>query len=181
MMYSFTCPDHGRLVVDLALGRLDNAASDRADDVSRQCPECSGWWRREIGDSSAAVDVGVADAFAAFVPPVASRRPVWLRLAAVAVVVLACGLGWELRHASSGSQATSSESLIVVGQVGPIPDVNHDGRQDAADILAALRAEVPSAEGPISRDVPTVVNKDGSILHGDGMETGSLSGWTSHT
>lgn len=180
MMYSFTCPDHGRLVVDLALGRLDSADSERADDVSRRCPDCSSWWRREIGDASAAVDVGVAEAFAAFVPPVASRRPVWLRLAAVAVVVLACGLGWELRHASSGSQPTSSESLIVVGQVGPIPDVNRDGRQDASDILAALQAEKPSTERPVSRDIPTVV-KDGSTLHGDGMETGSLSGWSSHT
>jgi hypothetical protein len=90
-MKAFDCPDHGHLVPDLALGRLDDQGAEKAESARKNCAVCSSWWDETFSNSAvAAIDAEVWDVFRAFEPPRRRRRG-WLAAAAAAVLVIGAG------------------------------------------------------------------------------------------
>ncbi len=142
-----SCPAHGRLVEQLALGLLDDAASARAEDALATCPHCSSWWGETFsGPAFAAVDdaVGVGLA-AASVPPRHRLARWWLAAAAALILALAGTVTWNL----SSAPAAPPCCIATVAQEAfqPVPtngsDVNQDGQVDASDLALALTGRVP--------------------------------------
>jgi len=78
-MIAPNCPDHGSLVLDLALGRLEDERAGEAERVRDSCPSCNAWWRDRLsGGAVAEVDQAVAKAFEAFRPSGRRRSRLWL-------------------------------------------------------------------------------------------------------
>lgn len=87
------CQDHGRLVLDLALGRLDDDRARVAERARQTCPSCRSWWEDSLeGEPAVEVDRAVAEAFASFEAPRnlhrSSHQRLWLAAAAVFVVAV---------------------------------------------------------------------------------------------
>jgi hypothetical protein len=163
MMRAPTCPDHGRLVLDLALGRLDDRSAAEAEAVRLSCPICAGWWRSEIEAATAvAVDQAVGSVFAAFQPPARSRVTRWLPVAAAAALAAGAGVLWYQHGAVQTSMATAPPSPLA--QESFEGDRDGDGVVGLEDLGLAVHVET-------SHDV----------IFADTLEDGELAGWTSHT
>jgi hypothetical protein len=158
MMKAPACPEHERLVLDLAQGRLDDAAAAEADAVRTGCPVCSAWWREELeGDLAATLDTAVEQAFDQFTP--ARRRiPAWMPAAAAAVVAVGAGVLWY----GSGDVAVDGTSTVV--QESFDGDLDGDGTVDPSDLGFA----VYQAGGD-------------EAIFADSLDAGDLSDWTSNT
>jgi len=158
------CPDHSRLVLDLALGRLEDEAAVEAEAARVSCAVCSAWWRSELeGGSAARLDSVLESAFAAFVPP--ARRSVarWLPAAAAATLVAGTGLLWY-SHRQAPPPAVDQESPSVVALENFDGDRDGDGTVGIEDLGFAVRVE--NSGGPI---------------FADGLESGNLADWNPHT
>jgi hypothetical protein len=138
------CPGHGKLVLDLALGRLEGARALDAEAARIGCPSCGVWWSECLaGTEARLVDDAVEKAFVEFhAPSGTARRAV---VAAAAILVLAAGLGllWLVqRGAPSTPRPTPGEVVewLYAGDRGDATDLTGDGRVDAGDLAAALRA-----------------------------------------
>ena len=164
-MRSPDCPTHGRLVLDLALGRLEDEAAAEAEHARTSCAACSAWWRTELeGDSAARLDSVLESAFAAFVPPV--RRPVsrWLPAAAAATLVAGAGLLWYQDRDKAVQPAISQTSPTTVALENFDCDRDGDGTVGIEDLGFAVRVE-----------------HSGGPIFADGLESGDLDDWTPHT
>lgn len=83
-----SCPTHDRLLLDLALGRLDDRQADRAEAVRSTCPVCRQWWKRTFSsDAARSVEAAVSAALDSVELP--RRHHAWRWLAAAAAVVIA--------------------------------------------------------------------------------------------
>jgi len=109
-----TCVEHGRSVLDLALGLLDDDRAATAEHALTECPACRSWWREQL-EGESAVDDAVAEAFAGFQAPRQiveaprrSYRQPWLAAAAVAA---ACVAGfWALEEQSAVEPAATARA-----------------------------------------------------------------------
>jgi hypothetical protein len=147
-MRRLTCSAHDRLVWDLALGRLSDAAAEDAEQVRATCPTCGAWWREELeGDGAAAVELEAGAAFARFSPPHRQVVPWWLAAAAILVLALAGGLLWHTGEPAAQAQPPCCVAEVVQGafQAGPglDGDLNRDGQVDAQDLALSLQGRGP--------------------------------------
>jgi hypothetical protein len=151
-----SCPNHGRLVLDLAQGRLDDSSAAEAETVRSTCPECSEWWRNELeGDLSNRIDRSVEAAFESFRPATHRRRSIWMPAAAAAALVVGGGLLWH--SIDQGARHTVARESFD-------GDVDNDGVVTPSDLGFTVHTE-PASE---------------AIFDGN-LDSGDLSGWTSKT
>jgi hypothetical protein len=163
MMRAPACPDHGRLVLDLALGRLDDRSAVAAEAIRLSCPECAGWWRSELeGAAASAVDQAVGSAFAAFQPPASSRVARWLPVAAAATLAAGAGLLWYHHGAVPASVATAPPI--------PLAQESFEGDRDGNGVV-----------GLEDLGFAVHVEKSRDVIFADTLEDGKLAGWTPHT
>jgi len=162
-MHAPACPDHGRLMLDLALGRLDDRSAVEAEAVRLACPTCAGWWRSELeGAAASAVDQAVGSAFASFQPPASSRVARWLPVAAAATLAAGAGLLWHQHGALQSPGSTAPPS--------PLAQESFDGDRDGNGVVGledlGFTVEVQQPRGAIFADT---------------LDGGNLAGWTPHT
>jgi hypothetical protein len=138
-MRRLACSAHDRMVWDLALGRLSDAAAEAAEQARATCPTCAAWWREELeGDAVAAVELAVGAELARFSPPRRHALPWWL--AAAAVLVLALALGMLTR----GKPAATAQPPCCVAQV--VQDAFQPNAQvDAQDLARMLQGKAAKA------------------------------------
>ena len=162
-MHAPACPDHGRLVLDLALGRLDDRTAVEAEAVRLACPACAGWWRSELeGAAASAVDQAVASTFAAFQPPAARRTARWLPVAAAAALAAGAGLLWYQHGAVSPPGSTTAP--------GPLAHESFDGDRDGDGVV-----------GLDDIGYKVVVEQPREAIFADTLDGGDLAGWTPQT
>jgi hypothetical protein len=163
MMRAPHCPDHDRLVLDLALGRLEDAPAAAAEQVRESCPICSAWWRTELeGPAAAALDPVVNASIAAFEPPARRRVLRWLPVAAAATLAVAAGLLWQQHRAQPPVLTHADPAEVTVENFDGDRDGN--GVVDVADLGFAVHVE-----------------RTGSAIFTDSLDDGQLTGWTPHT
>jgi hypothetical protein len=130
------CPDHGRLVLELAFGRLDDVHAAEAESVRSSCPVCSAWWNDVFsGGEAATIDAAVSTAFESF-EPARPRSPVWLAAAAAAITIG----GAVVWYTMSPDPPTTRDLVqkVFEGVHTPDHDVNGDGITDASDLATLL-------------------------------------------
>jgi len=173
------CPDHGPLILELALGRLDDAEAVRAEQVRSHCDSCRQWWMENLqGEAAATVDAAVGEVFSSFDVPRRRRSQVWWVAAAAAVVVLSVGLTWHL-----GPSGTAVDTpRAATAEVPTAADESISGFDfELGDFgstqLRTARAdtEVPSPTREAARDDPAQ-----AVFTGD-FESGTLGVWTPNT
>ena len=158
MMRIPSCPEHGRLVLDLALGRLDDQAGAEAESVRTSCPECAAWWRAELeGEVATRLDRSVETVFESFSPS-RRRRPAWMPVAAAAALAVTGGLVW---YGNGNLNESHQQTLAQESFDG---DLDSDGVVDPADLGFTLHVESASE----------------AIFDGD-LDNGDLTGWNSST
>jgi hypothetical protein len=161
------CPKHGNLVLELARGRLDDREAMRAEQARVGCGHCAGWWNRSFGDNSLSViDTVVGDVFSGWAPP-ARRRQAWL--AAAAAAVLAVGLGTATLMWRDGQVSRSGASAAAtVGDVVSVMDFEEPMAHETITVadVASHEADEPDGEAAVFES---------------GLETGDLSGWSTHS
>jgi hypothetical protein len=158
------CPDHGRLVLDLALGRLEDGPAAQAERIRGACPVCSAWWQTELeGPAATELDAVLESSFASFAPPARRRVARWLPVAAAATLAAGAGLLWHhehrvqravMTHATQGSAAVETFD----------GDRDGNGVVDVAD--TGFTVHVTGA---------------GQAIFNDSLDDGQLTGWTPHT
>jgi hypothetical protein len=169
MMRIPNCPDHGRLVLNLAQGRLDDRDAAEAEAVRTSCPACAEWWSEQFdGEPAASIDAAVERAFSD-VRPSRRRLPAWLPAAAAAVLVAGAAALWY-----AGDRVTAQRPRHeAVVQEGFDSDLNGDGTVDTSDIGFTVHVEGSPSEAPSG--------STGEVIFADSLDGGELSGWTSST
>lgn len=165
------------MVRDLALGKLDDESALRADEALAACTVCSRWWDETFaGDAFAEVDEAVAGAVAAFAPPRATRRVATGFLAAAATLVIGLGIATVTRHTPAPVPTVSDEIAASVGtSAGTLV-----AAMDFESGLADLQPHVEVVSRPATPPAPLETAKD-AVVNAVSMETGDLSGWSSHS
>jgi hypothetical protein len=169
MMRLPDCPDHGRLVLDLAQGRLDDRAAVEAEAVRSSCQRCSQWWTEQLeGTLAVSIDAAVDRALREF-RPARRRLPAWLPAAAAAALVAGAAVLW---YGGDGvtPDAPIQEALV---QESFDSDLNGDGRVDASDMGFTVHVEKSPGEAPSGAS--------GEVIFADNLDSGDLDGWTSGT
>ena len=189
MMIAPSCPDHDRLVLDLALGRLDDEAAAEADAVIESCAVCGAWWRERFeGATADGVDEVVASTLGELRLPARRRSHRWLAAAAVAVMVFGASALWLTRETGTAApervEVTAIQSIdFEDAELQPLAiaaSADLDERQvtqQAAFSPAPVRAEeIRIAEAP---PIDAEINPE--PLFNGGFESGDLTGWGSGT
>lgn len=162
-----SCPDHENLVLELARGLLDDREALRAETVRRDCAHCEAWWSETFDrEAMAAVSSAVSESFSSFRAPT-QRRRVWLAAAAAAVLAVALG-STSVFWRNVGNQ-----------QAGPAPAQSSPAvlsNWDFEDGIVAFQ-ESPAADVP----TPGTERVGDSAVFTSGLESGDLSGWSSHS
>lgn len=196
-MYPPSCPDHGRLVLDLALGRLDDDLAVDAEHALETCPGCRSWWHEHLeGDAAEAVDGAVATAFAGLELP-ARRRGSWLAAAAVIVMTVGVGALWLTPDRAAPDRVATRQAVTIQALDFETPD--------ALDGLALVDIAIPDPDPepvpaePSSRLIPAAavtaaptriadtapaevaVTESPELLFAGGFETGDLGAWVPKT
>jgi hypothetical protein len=160
------CPDHGRTVLDLARGRLDDVRAVEAEQVLESCPLCRAWWRENLeGTAADLVDEAVEQSFAAFQPPRRRRIAVWMPAAAAVLLMVGAGLLWN----SGEPDPVSADQFIGNGELVRESfdgDTDGDGVVGISDLGFVLGADELHADQPI---------------FDDSVDSGDLSNWSSRT
>ena len=157
------CPDHEHLVLDLALGRLDDRSAAEAEAVRLSCPSCAGWWRSELEAATfVAVDLAVGSVFAAFQPPARSRVTRWLPVAAAAALAAGAGVLWY-QHGAVQSPGSTTPA-------GPLAQESFDGDRDGDGVI-----------GIEDLGFTVKVEQAREAIFADTLDGGELAGWTPHT
>lgn len=189
-MHSPNCPDHGRLVLDLALGRLDDAAAIEAENVGASCPVCRAWWQGQFeGGAAEVVDEAVAAAFAGLRLPARRRGFRWMAAAAAVVVALAVGTIWV-------SQSTTPVAETPASRMAAIRTITFEPSEAAgafalieapdpepADLMQAVVREASSGAPVVAEAVQAEVaaERPAGILFAGGFESGRLEDWVPKT
>ena len=161
------CPDHRNLVHELACGLLDDRDALRAETVRRDCVHCTAWWSATFHtDAVAVVNDAVAGSFSNFRAPARSRRT-WIAAAAAAVLVVGLGTTTLLWRDAEDRQAGP-----VAAAPGPAVLSSWDFEDGVTPLQASPAADVPT---------PSIESVgDPAVFTGD-LESGDLSGWSSHS
>jgi hypothetical protein len=197
MMISPNCPEHDRLVLDLALGRLDDESAAEAEAASETCPVCRTWWQTELGgENTALVDDAVASVFDDLELPDRRRGHGWLALAAAAVMALGAATLWlvqspatqgpravepvvDERVATIASMDFEAPSAVVALTSGPVEDASRsvdpvqigDPRVDTQRLVTD---EIVPADA-VSGHAPVAVESE--PLFAGRFESGDLGEW----
>jgi hypothetical protein len=190
MMNSPNCPDHGRLVLDLALGRLDDAAAFEAESISESCPVCREWWQEQFGsDSAAVVDEAVSVTFSDLQLPARRRGYGWMAAAAAVVMSLGVGTIWVL-------QGTSSMDEVAAPRVASIQTISFEPSDATAEFVLIEAPDPepvavgrPAAQEPLVEEIliaeaapaEVAVDRPSDALFAGGFESGDLGTWVPTT
>jgi len=161
------CPDHGDLMLELALGRLDEGDGVRAEALRATCAGCRQWWESTFDEPSlAAVDAAVVKAFAGFRAP-RRLRSGWWTAAAAALLVLAIGSA-SLLWRAEGTTTIASQ-----------PSATSDTVLSAWDFE---NGALTAAAAPAGREVIVQSSGDaeGAVFTND-LESGDLASWSFHS
>jgi len=154
------CPDHGRLVLDLAQGQLDEICAAQAEAIRSSCPVCSAWWHAELeGELAVSLDGVVAQAFDQF-QPARRRLPAWMPAAAAAALAVGAGALWY----GPGNVPVMETAHPTLAQESFDGDLDGNGTIDASDLGFAVHG-----------------NQGQEAIFTDSLDTGDLSDWTSET
>ena len=189
-MISPNCPEHGRLVLDLALGRLEDDAAARAEAVSETCPICRAWWQQQFGGAvTEAVDDAVAATFSDLQLPARRRNHGWM--AAAAAIVMAFGVGtlWVSQRATKADDVAAPRVASIQTLDFEIPDTVGEFATievpdpDPAPVVRAVFPRVIVDETVIAESSPTVVavEESSKVLFAGSFETGDLGAWVPKT
>ena len=189
-MNSPNCPDHGRLVLDLALGRLDDAAAFEAESISESCPVCREWWREQFSsDAAAVVDEAVAVTFSDLQLPARRRGYGWMAAAAAVVMTLGVGTIWV-------SQGKGSMDEVAAPRVASIQTITFEPSYEPAEFVLIeapdpdpVPVERPAALEPLAEEIliataspaEVVVGHPSDALFVGGFESGGLEDWVPTT
>jgi len=189
-MNSPNCPDHGRLVLDLALGRLDDAAALEAESISESCPVCREWWQEQFSsDAAAVVDEAVAVTFSNLQLPARRRGYGWMAAAAALVMTLGVGTIWV-------SQGKGSMDEVAAPRVASIQTLTFEPSDATAEFVLIgapdpepVPVERPAALEPLVEEIviaaaspaEVVVARPSEVLFAGGFESGGLEGWVPTT
>jgi hypothetical protein len=166
------CPEHGRLVLDLARGRLDDVRASDAERVLDTCPVCSAWWSTHLeGHVADAVDQAVDRSFAAFSPPQRRRVSGWMPAAAAVLLLVGAGLLWSPgdRAPAPADHPTGSFDVARESFDG---DIDGDGIVGVSDLGLRMGSEPTPKKQPRS---------DKQSIFDDGVDSGDLANWSSRT
>jgi hypothetical protein len=197
MMMSPNCPDHGRLVADLALGRLDDADALRAEELRESCADCRRWWQQQFsGEAHDRVDDVVASALAGLRLPARRRGHGWMALAAAVIMAFGATSLWLIQRPVQPGPVINDRDSTPIERVATIRTLDFESADDEMLVVhsAAEPAEEPVAERAVSHppvvDVEpvaliaqtalpppeTTADKPEALFSGD-FESGDLSDW----
>ncbi|MCU0302909.1 MAG: hypothetical protein MUC56_02470 [Thermoanaerobaculales bacterium] len=193
-----SCPDHGRLALDLALGRLDDQAALEAERALGSCPHCRAWWGDRLeGEAVAMVDEAVAAALAGLRLPGRRRGHGWVALAAALVMAIGATTLWLARRPVVGPASPETPVRVAVITTfdfeAPATTPAERGPALAGEPGAAEPVFVPTGPrstvadpGPATGEAlpeaaaaPPVVETE--PLFAAGFESGDLGGWVPST
>lgn len=164
------CPDHGQVMLDLALGNLQGCEAERAESLLDECPICRQWWVSALeGDSASDLARVVEQVFASFQAVERRKRVGWMPLAAAALIALAVALVLQTRPPSAPDDpgTHSDQAVLFVESFEPATV----GSTEDNPALVSLQFETTSP-APVPED-------DSAVIAGENLETGDLAGWSS--
>lgn len=133
------CPEHGGLVRELLLGRLDDRQASDAEETVRSCAVCDRLWQ-QLHEDNEPLRAAVREGFELAQLPARRRRLAGRWIAAAAAVLLAAAGGVTLLDRTAAPSSEGSEAVVAgVFQGATNGDLNGDGQRDAADIALALQ------------------------------------------
>ena len=190
-MNSPNCPEHDRLVLDLALGRLDDDNAVLAEEVLVSCPVCRDWWRTQFeGEDAALVDEAVASVFDELQLPVRRRSHGWMAVAAAAVMTIGVGALWMARDPLQVEPVVVEKSAAIQVMNFEVPELVPITIATSADLqeenTAPAPVFVPSTvqvesddEMMVAEAMPPeeVLDNRQDALFSGGFESGSTTGW----
>lgn len=187
-MISPNCPDHGRLVLDLALGRLDDAAAAEAESISESCPTCRAWWNEQFeGEAADVVDAAVAVALTDLRLPERRRSRGWI--AAAAAIVMAFGVGtlWVAQNNTKVDEDVAPQMVAIQTFDFEVPEaVAEFARVEVSDPDSAP-IEQPSPQRVFAEEdlaavaAPVEVEESSEPLFSGSFESGDFGGWVPST
>jgi hypothetical protein len=200
MMMNPNCPEHERLVLDLALGRLDDDDAARAEDVKDSCPVCREWWSTQFeGEAIDLVDDAIASVFEDVDLPRRRRSHGWMALAAAVVMSLGATALWMVqrpvapapnaiepviveRIAAIQSMDFENPSTVVAHTIESEPETREpavgEPSTDRISEVAPVADEIVVAEAAPA-ELPRAPEPE--PLFSGSFESGDLSGWVPST
>ena len=186
-MIAPNCPDHGRTVLDLALGRLDDEAALQAEGLLDTCPVCRDWWQEQFGgEDVATVDAAVAEIFNGLELPTRRRSHGWMAVAAVAVMTLGVAGLWLARAPQSVQPVAPELTASIQTMDFEIPD-DVVLTPPADPVVEQTEATAAVETAPVELETEIVVAESVAVeapaktetepLFAGGFESGDLSDW----
>jgi hypothetical protein len=195
MMIPPNCPDHGRLVLDLALGRLDDVEAAKAEAARASCPVCEAWWRENLeGEIAESIDRSLTVVFADLELPRRRRGHSWMAAAAAVVMTLGAGTLWltqnmptvdpvELDRTAS-IQAMNFEDPEVVYELTDVEIPDPETPDSGAVAAETIEIRGVAGEAVVIAEAATLevaVEAEPEQLFSGGFESGDLGAWVPST
>lgn len=169
------CPDHDRLMLDLALGKLEDRYADEAEATRHSCPTCRQWWESTLqGESAAELEAVVDQVFAEFQPPRTKDLLEWLPVVMAAVLALAVGLVLQSDAPGTHDEGISAPVSTVLAEEFFEIDTETEGSMDRVVNSFGVGEEESGVNANLT------VEDDSLEIIGESLESGSLAGWSSH-
>ena len=150
-MKPLKCTEHGQLVAELALGRLESERAQAAEQARVDCPSCSLWWAGEFdNDETERVEMEVGKVFASFQKPAQNHLAHWSKAAAV-IVLLGSG-GGLFWLGGSGNTPTQAPGIQA-------PPVTHSSEASLPD--SGVQADVVFSSSFETGDLSGWTRKEG--------------------
>jgi hypothetical protein len=190
MMIPPNCPDHQRLVLDLALGRLDDEAAIAAESIGESCPVCRAWWQEQFdGGAAEVVDDAVAAGFTDLKLPRRRSNRGWMAAAAAVVMALGVGTIWvSQKHApmdetmalrTASIQKLDFESFNEADEFAMIEVPDPDPAPVARTL--AQRSIVEETTVDVASPVEVASADSSKTLFVGSFESGDLGAWVPKT
>ncbi len=184
------CPDHQRLVLDLALGRLDDEAAIAAESIGESCPVCRAWWQEQFdGGAAEVVDDAVAAGFTDLKLPRRRSNRGWMAAAAAVVMALGVGTIWvSQKHApmdetmalrTASIQKLDFESFNEADEFAMIEVPDPDPAPVARTL--AQRSIVEETTVDVASPVEVASADSSKTLFVGSFESGDLGAWVPKT
>ena len=185
-MDGMICSRHDDRIRKLLLGLLDDAEALRTEELIGQCPECTSWYEQQCsGDAFEILEDTVRESIlSCSLPPRPAQRRLWLTFSAFATaacLVLVFGVH-HARQNNNPASVTPPRSIARIDFENPsavgkgelrfrieendlhrIRNHGWDNKSHSTPVNTRQKQETP--EG----------------LFSDGVEDGSLKGWSLHT
>ncbi len=169
------CNEHSRLVLDLALGRLDDNAAERAETALQSCPVCRSWWSQHMESPAAqVVAAAVSEELTRFQAP--SQRRHWWAMAAAVLLTLAVVSLWQLAPGGPVTTMIGSSTQGTIPASQPAEAVINTISFEPENLGTLELVMESEAASKVARKRPA-----DSPLFAIDFETGSLNGWSPTT